>query len=328
MSSTGKRFLIVLIMALGFCKAGLAQVPADTVIHKLDSLAKKSDSAGYQINNINPAAYNDVTKLSGRDYFILLGSNIKQGFTKPFHMTRRDWGNAGKFALVAGATALMEEGIQKEALSLRNKSAAVRNTGKWVSRFGGAYEIYSLAAFGAYGVVFKSEKVKTTTLLATQAYITAGLVEAVLKTVSGRTRPNYYGPYAEAEPTFKGPFANVSRSFDGKRSNSSFPSGHTTLAFAAATVFAKEYKNKPIVPIIAYTSATLIGLSRITENRHWATDVLVGAALGNLVGRQVVNNYHRFAKLKSSSKKKGGLAFNMNYNFGKMMPGIIYTFRE
>ena len=320
------KLLTILFLTTFFFNASYAQQPADTLIHKLDSLSKKTDSAGYQINNTKEAAYNNVTKLSGRDYFILLGSNIKQAFTKPFHMTGQDWKKFGIFAGVAAATGLADETIQKNALSLRNKSSAVRNTGNYISRFGGLYEVYTLAGFEAYGLIVKNEKVKNTTLLATQAYITGGIVEAVLKTLSGRTRPSFYGRYEEAEPKFLGPFGNTSKDAEGKKSNSSFPSGHTTVAFAAATVFAKEYANQPLVPVIAYSAATLIGVSRITENKHWASDVLVGAALGFLTGRQVVNNYHRFAKIKTDAKKKGQLSFNLSYDFGKMMPGLVYKF--
>lgn len=320
------KFLAILFLTTFFFKASYAQQPIDTLIHKLDSLSKKTDSAGYQINNTKETAYNGITKLSGRDYLILLGSNLKQAFTKPFHMTGKDWKKLGIFAGVAVATGFADETIQKNALSLRNKSSAVRNTGNYISRFGGLYEVYTLAGFGAYGLIVKNEKVKNTTLLATQAYITGGVVEAVLKTLSGRTRPSFYGQYAEAEPKFLGPFGNTSRDAAGKKSNSSFPSGHTTVAFAAATVFAKEYANQPLVPIIAYSAATLIGVSRITENKHWASDVLVGAALGFLTGRQVVNNYHRFAKIKTDAKKRGQLSFNLNYDFGKMMPGVVYRF--
>ena len=48
------------------------KLKADTLIKKLDSLAKKTDSAGTQVNNINKEAYNDVTKLNARTYFVLL----------------------------------------------------------------------------------------------------------------------------------------------------------------------------------------------------------------------------------------------------------------
>lgn len=320
------RGLIPLLLA--FCAATTlcAQQP-DTLIKKLDSLSKKTDKPGQQ-NNTNPAAYNEETKINGKTYFILLGSDIKQAFTKPFHMKKRDWDYVGLFTVGAGLLALADEPIQRFALNQRTKSASLRNVSNYVTSFGGLYEIYTLSALGAYGFVFKVDKVKTTTLLATQAYITGGLVESVLKTLTGRQRPYAIHPYeVEAEPTFHGPFYKGVRDETGRKLGSSFPSGHTTVAFAAATVFAMEYRNKPLIPIITYSAATLIGLSRITENKHWATDVLVGAALGYVTGRQVVNNYHRYAKLKAPQQNKSTFKFNLQYNFGHVMPGFVYTFR-
>lgn len=242
-------------------------------------------------------------------------------------MRKKDFGKLGLFALTATAIGFADETIQKNALHLHNNSSSVRNTGKFVSNFGFQYEFATLAAFGAYGLLFKNTKVKTVTLLATQSVITGLLVESVVKTLTGRTRPNYYGALTEAEPKFKGPFANLKNSASGKRSNSSFPSGHTTAAFAAATVFAVEYRDKPVIPIVAYSIASLVGVSRITENKHWATDVFTGAILGYLTGRQVSFNYHRFAKIKNAElKKRNTVTFHLNYDYGKIMPGLVWKF--
>ncbi len=129
----------------------------------------------------------------------------------------------------------------------------------------------------------------------------------------------------EAEPKFHGPLSS-GKDINGNRVNSSFPSGHTTVAFAAATVFAMEYRDRPLVPLISYSAATLIGLSRITENKHWITDVFAGAALGFFTGKLVVNNYHRYAKLKAPSQKKNSISFNLEYHYGRLMPGLVYKF--
>lgn len=328
-----KNLLLLIILA---AVAGSAQaqqpVKADTLIKKLDSLAKKTDSTGKQVNNIEPDAYNENTKLSPKAYFLLLGSSIKQEFTKPFHMKKRDWVNFGKFALVEGALFFADEPIQRNALDLRKNNTTVTNVSKYITNFGATYEVYTLAAFEAYGLIFKSQKVKTTTLLATQAVVSAIVMEAVLKTLTGRTRPNYYGEGIEAEPRFQGPFANLKTSPSGTGSNSAFPSGHTTAAFAAATVFAVEYRNQPIIPIIAYTMATLVGISRITENKHWTTDVLAGAALGYITGRQISFNYHRYAKIKNGEARdkaknvKTHVSFNLQYNYGRLMPAMALHF--
>ncbi len=320
--SFGKRWLMILMLSIPV--AGFSQ--KDSLINKSDSLTSKKDSAAKQANNITQKAYNENIPLTFNTYFRLLGSNLKQEFTKPFHTNKKDWENFGKFAVVTVALSFADEPVQQSALKLRNRNTGLNNVSKTITDFGGIYEVVTLAALGTYGFVLKNEKLKITTLLATQAYIAGSAVETILKFVSGRTRPSYYAAGVEAEPRFLGPFPKSLNDADGSKENSSFPSGHTTVAFAAATVFASEYKSYRIVPVIAYSAATLIGISRITENKHWATDVFVGAALGFLSGKQVVNNYHRYAKLKGLHQPKNSVTFNLNYSYGHWEPGLTYKF--
>jgi membrane-associated phospholipid phosphatase len=75
----------------------------------------------------------------------------------------------------------------------------------------------------------------------------------------------------------------------------SFPSGHTAQAFAAATFMAKEYGHVSIwYSIGAYTVATGVGAMRVMNNRHWVSDVLVGAGIGILSTNLVylTHQYH------------------------------------
>lgn len=63
----------------------------------------------------------------------------------------------------------------------------------------------------------------------------------------------------------------------------SFPSGHAAQAFATATFFHKEYGHiSPWYSIGAYSVATTVGVMRVLNNRHWASDVLAGAGIGIL----------------------------------------------
>jgi membrane-associated phospholipid phosphatase len=317
--------LRLVITAMVFISAtGFAQ-KTDTLINKLDSLNRKTDSAGKQLNNTNPAAYNETTQITFKNYFVLLASDLKQEFTKPFHMVRRDWGNLVKFAAVFTAVAFADEPIQKYSVRLMRDKPTLRDVSRYVTKFGGTYETYTLASVAAFGLVFKKPKMTNTTLLATQAYLTGAALENVMKFITGRTRPSYYPANVEAEPKFLGPFSKVTKNTNNKNQYSSFPSGHTTVAFAAATVFASEYKGKVFVPIIAYSAATLIGLSRITENKHWATDVLTAAAIGYMAGKNVVNNYHRYAKIKTQNKNT--VSFNLQYFNRQLVPGVIYKFK-
>lgn len=77
----------------------------------------------------------------------------------------------------------------------------------------------------------------------------------------------------------------------------SFPSGHSTTAFAAAAAVTDETtlwwpKSTWIVGPIMYGGATMVALSRMYHNRHWASDVAVGALIGTFSGKKVVLASH------------------------------------
>ena len=78
----------------------------------------------------------------------------------------------------------------------------------------------------------------------------------------------------------------VGRERPNGQDNKSFPSGHTSQAFAMASVAQQHYGWKIGVP--AYALAGLMGASRIHEDKHWLSDVVAGAGLGYIVGRTVV----------------------------------------
>lgn len=102
---------------------------------------------------------------------------------------------------------------------------------------------------------------------------------------------------------------------DGSAANS-FPSGHTANAFFGATVLAKEYSDKSIlIPIGGYAVATLTGALRVANNRHWASDVLVGAGIGIFSGEVA---YIVYPWLK---EKLGGKGKNNNVAFVPMYDG-------
>lgn len=331
----------MLTVFLFCCSASVSAQKTDTLVKKVDTLVKKLDSLKREDTehgknvDINKDVYNQKTKITPSTYLALLGTDFTQEVTGPFHATGKTWLKVGIFATIEGGLFFADKPIQREALELRTQNTTIRNVSAYVTGFGGLYEAYTLVALGAYGYIFKKEKVRTTFYLATQAYIVSGAMQVVLKSLTTRDRPNYYNP---EQPTltsaaFHGPFASAGRDNTGKKLNGSFPSGHTTAAFAAATVFSVEYRNQPIIPIIAYTAATLVGLSRITENKHWATDVFAGAALGYVTGKQVAYNYHRYAKYRNEHpmapakrKRHGTTMLKIDYYFGHVAPGLVYNF--
>ena len=101
------------------------------------------------------------------------------------------------------------------------------------------------------------------------AILAAGLACEVLKVAVGRPRPEQdAGEHDRARP-----FSSFN----------SFPSGHATVAFAAAAALDHESR-AAWVPWVAYPLAGLVGWSRVHDDRHWASDVVAGAALGTWVG--------------------------------------------
>jgi membrane-associated phospholipid phosphatase len=83
----------------------------------------------------------------------------------------------------------------------------------------------------------------------------------------------------------------------------SFPSGHTAQAFMAATFLHKEFRKKSIwYSVAGYTMATAVGSCRMMSNRHWASDVLVGAGVG-ILSTNLVYLFHKDKKKQSKFSK-------------------------
>lgn len=102
----------------------------------------------------------------------------------------------------------------------------------------------------------------------------------------------------------------------------SFPSGHTAQAFAAATFMAREYGHKSIwYSIGAYSVATGVGAMRVMNNRHWISDVMVGAGIGILsTNLAYLTHQYRWGK-----KNKGGQTIVMpSYDGQTGMVNIIH----
>ncbi|MFV8752227.1 phosphatase PAP2 family protein [Nannocystaceae bacterium ST9] len=132
----------------------------------------------------------------------------------------------------------------------------------------------TLVAVGRQG---EWRKIHEDLLVALEAVAVSAALTNVIKQTTARRRP--YAEYA-AEPI---PFA------DDPDQNLSFPSGHTSLAFALATGFAtvaslRKRKLAPVFWAVGVPLAGFVGYLRMAGDRHWLGDVLVGASLGTLVG--------------------------------------------
>lgn len=85
----------------------------------------------------------------------------------------------------------------------------------------------------------------------------------------------------------------------------SFPSGHTATAFVAAEFLHQEYGDKSVwISIGGYGMATLIGVARVYNNRHWISDVVAGAGIGILSTKIVYRTYPCLQKMFGKKDKK------------------------
>jgi len=123
-----------------------------------------------------------------------------------------------------------------------------------------------------------------------EAVVLAGGINFGVKMLAGRARP-----YVSSDTTPRDfSFARGIRRGDDYES---FPSGHTAVAFAAASAISSESRRwfpskQWIVAPAMYGAAALVGASRMYNNAHWASDVALGAAIGTFSGLKIVRYTH------------------------------------
>lgn len=123
----------------------------------------------------------------------------------------------------------------------------------------------------------------------TESVLIATGVTHMLKRILGRSRPFVTNASNPNDFGFGKGFATSERQ--------SFPSGHTATAFAAAAAVTSEVRRMwpkytwYVAPVL-YGGATMVGLSRMYHNKHWASDVVLGAAVGTFSGLKVVRYSH------------------------------------
>ncbi len=94
-----------------------------------------------------------------------------------------------------------------------------------------------------------------------------------------------------------------------------FPSGHASVTFATAAVLERHFGYRASWPMFAI--AGYVSASRLTDNRHFLSDVLFGSALGTSVGWTVVGRHGRGSFTVLPVPVHGGVALSGSWDFGR-----------
>ncbi|MBK7214839.1 MAG: phosphatase PAP2 family protein [Bacteroidales bacterium] len=221
------------------------------------------DSVSYPYSKFNKA------------YIISGFKDARDVVVSPIHWKGKQWVTLGVLAASAAILYTQDDKIREFA------QGHWAGHGDMIVKYGleplgsGKSSIPLIAELYFAGRFTHHYRLSATALTAAKSAAISSAVTLVVKQMAHRHRP-YQDIPADAQ------------NWDGPNSSwkySSFPSGHTTLAFSIATVFASEYSNTIWVPALCYTLATGTALSRIKDDKHWASDVLIGAGIGYFTGR-------------------------------------------
>jgi membrane-associated phospholipid phosphatase len=128
------------------------------------------------------------------------------------------------------------------------------------------------------GALIKDQKVKETGVMMTELLLTTLLVQQPLRVIVGRARP-----YTNEDNLTFNPFTT-----DGEYG--SFISGHTWSAVGLSYILAEQIDH-PVATAILYTLAIVTPISRMADDKHWFSDVLIGGALGYYSARSIVKSH-------------------------------------
>jgi membrane-associated phospholipid phosphatase len=194
----------------------------------------------------------------------------------PASFDSRDWAEAA--AISSGLLFVGTRDDRIDAWVQSHRSKQTEDFARIVTPFGSWAAIGVSVVALSGGLVTRNRRLLDTGRDAVEAEIlAAGIATPALKYAVGRVRPSDGSDADEFKP------------FSG---NNSFPSGHTTEAFAVAAVLAARADGW-VVPVVSYTLATCVAYARVHDRGHWASDAIAGGLVGTLIGRTVVRRHQR-----------------------------------
>lgn len=212
-------------------------------------------------------------------YIVSYWTDLTHVVSRPAHWKGKDWRNFSIFAGVVAGTFAADWEIRKFAQG--HQQTAIIETAKVVEPFGNFYGVYLFPVMYVAGLAANEKRIQSVALGGVKSLAVSTAIYATSKLLIRRGRPDKSASSLDFAPPFM------------RKSFTSSPSGHSNTIFTVATALAMEFRETKWVPIVAYTIATLTAVSRIHQNRHWASDVVVGSALGHFVTKAVWKNNNK-----------------------------------
>jgi membrane-associated phospholipid phosphatase len=145
-----------------------------------------------------------------------------------------------------------------------SSSSGLRHYSTFISNTTTAVALSTPVVMGVVALIEKDDNLLKNAIYVGEAIGVDGVMTYSLKKVVNRDRP--YVTYPDIHPA-------------AYETSNSFPSGHTSLAFATATAMSLKYP-KWYVIAPSYFWACSVGYSRLNMGVHYPSDVLAGALLG------------------------------------------------
>lgn len=235
---------------------------------------------------------------------------VGHAYTRPLQWQGGDFKRLGYVAAGTGGLFLLDDEIRSVFQGHREDVPNFILEYGW--RSGSPQVMYSAqGAVYLTGLFTRNEKLRRTGVLLISSATATGFLQQLTKSLTGRARPE------------TGLGSSHFRPFGGGSGFRSFPSGHAVLTFTAAHSVAKQFDNAWIKAGI-YTLGVIPGLTRIYEDAHWASDVVLSWALSYFMVEAIDIYLDRKYDQKYNSKDTVGSRINLSLGGGGV--GVAYSF--
>lgn len=252
-----------------------------------------------EVNSENFPSLNDDLKS-----FFHTGEKL---FNAPGKFDKKDWITLTSIIALTSSSTFLDQNNRDLWLNYKSETLDDIST---VGRLYGEISYAGILSGTLYlgGKISRTKELVITGRMLMEGLFYAGLTTTVIKFVTGRSRP-----YTKDEHiNFR--FFQTSNDF------TSFPSGHSTVAFTLSSILSDRINNT-YASVGLYSLALLTVWQRMYSDNHWLSDTIMGAAIGYFIGKAVV-------KFDDDSRPNNSSSNNPELNNSQYYElfGITYSF--